>query len=416
MKSVVHLVTQAGGIGGAPRAAYRLHESMRSLGWRSTMLSLWQDVEDPDVQIVAPAPVIERSRTIEAKLARPARVGLGDAWSTGLYSVIPVDRHPAVQAADAIMMYWVGQGFLSSGHIGALMRMKKPIVWRLSDMWAFTGGCHYSHGCLGYQRQCGNCPQLRNASRLDVSRIGWWRKRIAWNRRHLTVICPSRWMANCAKDSSLLSKADVRVISTGIDTNVFRPIDRRLARAQLDLPLDRPLILFVAADGLAAKRKGGHLVPDILTHLKGLTHGREPAVLLLGAETAPDLPLEAIAMGIVQDEARMALVYAAADVFVAPYLEDNLPNTVLEAMSCGAPVVTFDIGGTADAIRPGVNGIAVPVGDSFALAKAVDRLLVADEERVSFGLRAREIACSDFNLRTQASVYDRLLQELIEQR
>ena len=213
-----------------------------------------------------------------------------------------------------------------------------------------------------------------------------------------------------------MASADVRVIATGVDTSLFRPVEHATARASLGLPADRPLILFVAADGLAAKRKGGHLVADILMRLKQLMRPNEPAVLLLGTDTAPDLPLDTFVMGRLRDEARMALIYAAANVFVAPYLEDNLPNTVLEAIACGTPVVAFDIGGTADVVRHGVNGFTVPSGDVGAMAASVARLLMNGEERYTLGQKAREIACAEFDLRRQAGAYCALLQELVNAR
>lgn len=380
------------------------------------MLSLATSVQDDDVTLAANTEIIERSRAREARLARPARVGLGDAWTTGLVSDISIERHPDVLAADVILMYWVGQGFLSSSQIGALMKSGKPLVWRLSDMWAFTGGCHYSHGCRRYVQRCGGCPQLRNPSRVDISTIGWWRKRLAWDVRRLTVLCPSNWMASCARASSLFSKADLRVIATGVDTQVFVPHDKAAARAALGLPVDQPLILFAAADGLAARRKGGHLVEDILRHLKDLAGLLSPGVALLGTDTAPELPLATYALGRIQEDSLLALAYGAADLFVAPYLEDNLPNTVIEAMACGLPVVAFDIGGVGDAVRTGANGITVPVGDVAAMGSAIFSLLQDKDVLQTYADESRRLACQRFDLSTQTQRYGELLKELVDQR
>ena len=181
-----------------------------------------------------------------------------------------VERHKRIRQADAVTLYWICDGMLGIKTIGKLLRLKKPLIWRLSDMWPFTGGCHYSTTCDRYEINCGKCPQLGSTMEYDLSRWVFNRKKNWWKVQDLSsliVVCPSKWIAQCAKKSLLFRDIRIKVIPTGVDTNIFKPVDKSLARKMLNLPQDKSLILFGADKVFKTIRKGGHLLSDTLAEL-----------------------------------------------------------------------------------------------------------------------------------------------------
>ncbi len=413
---LVHLSAVAGNVGGAARASYRLHAALRATGIESTMLTLISSTDDPDVHLASGGAARRRVRAVlgtkaESLLRKCANPRPGTVWTTGLIGSQTLTSHPEVVRADALMLYWLGAGFASSVEIGNILRLGKPVVWRLSDMWAFTGGCHYSSGCQGYRNRCGNCPQLGSSRGTDLSRLAWWVKRLAWRSQNLTIVCPSTWMAERVRSSSLLRSNPVRVIHTGVDVSVYRPTDRMQARQLLGLPRNARIVL-AGADGLrASPRKGLPYLVEALERCR-------PAVpdvhlVLFGTSSAPKSGIATTALGNIRDERLLALVYGAADVFAYSGLEDNLPNTVLEAMACGLPVVAFDIGGVRDAIRHGDTGLLCIHGDVGTFSSLLGEVLLDEQERRVMGSNARETVLDKFDLHKQAGCYAALLRDLV---
>ena len=275
----------------------------------------------------------------------------------------------------------------------------------------FTGGCHYAHGCEGYVSACGACPQLGSSSRNDLSGQIWQRKRESFEKlepEQLCIVAPSRWLATRAAHSALLGRFPVTHISNGVDTQLFTPQDRQSARQALNIPQDAQVVLFVA-QSLHKRHKGFNLLAEALYGLcdvPGLllvTVGRgEPVV----ADHVAHLHLDRL-----NDDALLARVYSAADVFAIPSLQDNLPNTVLEAMSCGVPVVGFDVGGIPELVRPGVTGLLAPAGDADALGNAIGQLLHDSAQRAVMGLNCRRIAAEEYALEVQARRYGALYRK-----
>jgi glycosyltransferase involved in cell wall biosynthesis len=371
--------------------------------------------EDPYVRVVGRATVGEQIRRkigqkFEGLIGRYVQPVAGNFWSSGLIGPLRVDKHPDIASADAIVLYWVGSGFLSTARIGQLLSLGKPVVWRLSDMWPFTGGCHYSSGCERYREHCGRCPQLQSSHGLDLSWLIWQRKRASWRTDALTVVCPSTWMAKCVRQSSLLGGVDVRVIHTGVDVSTYRPFDRRMARNLLGLPPEGHIVL-AGADDLPLH--GGRKGTDFLWDAINAVRVRIPNVHLALFGTARQHEnIPCTSLGVIRDERLLALAYAAADVFVSTSLEDNLPNTILEALACGLPVVAFGIEGVLDAIRHERTGLLSPPGDAEALASQISRCLVDEQARLSMGLAARDDAVARFTAHRQATEFAALLDEL----
>ena len=264
--------------------------------------------------------------------------------------------------SDVIHMHWVS-GIFDLDHTEVLA--DKPVVWTLADMNAFTGGCHYSEGCEGYKTDCKKCPLLEPGS--DLAHTAWQKKRAAYAKiKNLQIICPSKWLADCAKASSLFGNRPVHVIPNAFPVDRFTPTNKLVARQKLGLPMDKKLVAF-GADSLNNRRKGGDVLAASIRHLrdKGMTENVEG--LFFGAASL-DLGIKGHNMGHVSDEQKLSLIYAAADVFAFPSREDNAPLTVAESLLSGTPVVAFPVGNVPEMIRHKVTGYIAKYEDAKEFA------------------------------------------------
>lgn len=232
--------------GGAARAAYRLHQGLLAAQVDSQML-VQNKLSDCNT-VLAPKSKIQRGiAAIKPALDQlPLNLYRHRDRTINIYSSQWLPNNIVAQIEqinpDVINLHWVNGGFVP---IEALSKLKQPLVWTLHDMWAFTGGCHYSDTCDRYIHSCGACPQLGSDRDWDLSRWNWRRKAKAWHNLNLTVITPSKWLASCAKSSSLLGNFPVQVVANGIDPQVYQPHDPLFARKVFNLPIDKKLFSLV---------------------------------------------------------------------------------------------------------------------------------------------------------------------------
>ena len=292
---------------------------------------------------------------------------------------------PEFQEADVIHLHWINQGMLSLKGIRKILTSGKPVVWTMHDIWPATAVCHYSRGCEQYLSQCDQCPLLPGDS---LARQVWRRKVQMLNGQRLIYVCCSEWLAGEAKKSALLKDQRIVSIPNAIDTRLYRPQDKKQARQTLDLPTDRRIILFVS-QRVTDPRKGISYFVDAVSRLvqQHPEMKDNTGVAILGGhaeEVASQLALPSYPLGYVSDPSRIVNVYNAADVFVLPSLEDNLPNTIMEAMACGVPCVGFHVGGIPEMITHQVNGYVAKERDAADLAQGIRYVLAeADYETLS---------------------------------
>ncbi len=411
---VLHLSTNDI-FGGAARAAFRLHHGLLESGVDSRMFV--QTKYSGDSSVIGSTTQTGR---LTAKLkylvdSMPAIISRCSRGVTFSPAVFPdrVTKYAATIAPDIIHLHWIAGGFM---RIETLSQLSRPIVWTLHDMWPFTGGCHYSGECSRYTGSCGCCPELRSTIENDLSRRIWQRKAKAWRGAPITVIAPSSWMGGCAAASSLFSETDIKIIPNGIDTTLFQPSDRSIARKTLGLPLDRRLILFGAMSPTGDPRKGfQHLLPAI-KDLANNGWGERAELLMYGeisSEKIPDFGMKVRSMGQVSDDTLVCL-NIAADVMVAPSIQDNLPNTVMESMSCGTPVVAFKIGGMPDMIDHGESGWLACPFDHKDLAQGIVHVIDNVSRREEMGRHAREKIVREYTDNIVARRHIDLYEELME--
>ena len=306
--------------------------------------------------------------------------------------------------ADIINLHWVNGEMMSIADIGQL---PQPVVWTLHDMWAFCGAEHYTNDIRwreGYWRH--NRPSYEGG--FDLNRWTWHRKRKHW-RKPFQIVTPSQWLADCVSKSALMGDWPVTVIPYPIDTDIWQPVDKGLARQLLGLPQDVPLLLFGASGGTSDPRKGFDLLTAALDHLRGEIDGLELAVFGQGEPKQPmNLGFPVHYMGRPQDPLSLRVLYSAADAMVIPSRQDNLPNTGLEAHACGTPVIAFKVGGLPDIVDHFKTGyLATP------LARGVQWVLGDGNLRKALSRSAFERALKLWSPQVISNLYYRLYETLL---
>jgi glycosyltransferase involved in cell wall biosynthesis len=286
-----------------------------------------------------------------------------------------LSQHPLVRAADVLHLHWINFGYLSIHSLEKLLRLGKPVVWTLHDEWAFTGGCHYAGTCRGFEGTCGNCPFLKRPHPSDLSHRVWTRKQTAFAGAPLHVTTCSRWLAGEARRSSLFREVPVGVIPNPIDTNLFKPVPKTEACQRLGVDHEKTYLLF-AAMNVSDPRKGFRYVRESLERLKaGSFSAEKPLELLVfgKAEAADfaDLPYPVRLLGTLRTPEELRAAYAAASAFLIPSLEDNLPNTLMEALACGTPGVGFRTGGIPELIEHERTGYVAERASAEDLARGI---------------------------------------------
>ena len=284
-------------------------------------------------------------------------------------------QHPLVQGADLLHLHWVNQGLLSLRGIAQLGMLGKPMVWTLHDTWAFTGGCHIFTDCDRFRQSCGQCPYLKKPGTQDLSYRILEAKRRLFPKNIQFVTC-SEWLRDVALSSSLLRDAQVVAIPNPIDTDVFKPAstsERAAFRAEKGISPSAKILLFVAMK-VSESYKGFRFLPEALQILKARLPEESFEIVVLGKSdpsALSALPYPVHALGLVHGAENLARIYGAADVFITPSLADNLPNTVMESLSCGTPVVGFRTGGIPEMVGHQQEGYIAAQGDAHDLAEGV---------------------------------------------
>lgn len=396
--------------GGAAVASLRIHRALRShaagLGVDSHLRVRYGLGGDPSIEVGPPQGANALWLRLQPRLTAMACRGFvrsypithSIAWpSTGL------GRELNRNGSDLIHLHWLGDQMISIEEIGCL---KQPLVWTLHDQWAFCGAEHYTcppqpgESASNDERFANGYSQTSRPSHEsgpDLNRRTWLRKRRSWLKR-FPIVCPSIWLAECARRSSLMRDWPITVIPYPIDLNTWAPCDQIQARQLLGLPCDRPLVLFGADSGTSDTRKGSDLLLAALQILHNEVCGTrlQDLELMVFGQTRPvRSPVTGFPIrycGCLHDDLSLRLLYAAADVFVIPSRQDNLPNTGLEAHACGTPVVAFATGGLVDIVDHHVTGALADPFDPLSLAKEIHWVLDDQQRRRQLAVAARQRA------------------------
>lgn len=392
--------------GGAAQAALRLHEGLLRKNISSSFLCLHR--KPSNTKEVYQHPSILPSSFFKRQLRKfgyfRTQAEINQLLLNGKtreYEIFTFPRtdyyiasHPLVKEADIINLHWVAN-FLDWPSF--FSNIDKPIVWTLHDMNPFQGGFHYHEDVIRNDAEFGDLEK----------RLWVIKKKSLEGIQNLTVVTPTRWLMEESSKSEILGRFPHNHIPNGLDTEVFKPFSKELARDVFGLPKDKNILLFVS-DNTTNRRKGIDLLQDAL---KQAGNNNLLAVAIGSKPASPQKKDPIYYLGRIDDERLMALAYAASDAFVIPSREDNLPNVMLEALACGRPVIGFPIGGVKEVVRHGFNGLLAKDVSSEALKEVLAAFF---DGKYTFDLEAiREDAVRQFELSQQAGKYIELYQQIL---
>lgn len=399
--------------GGAGIAAYRLHKALLEAGEDSTMMVAQRRTDDPTV-----LPISQREQRLfywrtqfEHLFKMTQRAANREERSLALLGSNWV-RKINESDADVVSLHSVNRGMLSIKNIA---QIRKPVVWTLHDMWAFCGAEHYADDGpdarwrTGYTRR----NRIDGDTGLDLDRHAWNRKHRYW-KRPVQLVTPSRWLANCVQGSRLMQGWPVEVIPNPLDLTVFSPLDKSMARKQLNLPLDAPVLLFGSLGRDPSRRKGFDL---LIQSLRIFSERRTDIHLAVFGqpkpEQSPDFPFPVHWLGRIDDQSKLATLYSAADVMIVPSRMDNAPQTATEAVACGCPVVGFRVGGLAEIVEHGRTGFLAENLDPHDLADGILEVLKFEVDRNELGSSATANAGSRWAAQNCSQRYADRFQALL---
>jgi glycosyltransferase involved in cell wall biosynthesis len=417
---VVHLNTYDGN-GGAGRACIRLNRALLSQGIESKIIVHYKFGKNPEIG--------EFSTNLFQKAYTAATIILERIWAKRYLKKLKtpfsftwfgrsVIKNRYVIEADVIHLHWVNHGFLNPKHIAEIAKLNKPVVWTFHDSNAFTGGCHVRYTCDHFKGECGNCPLLKNADNNDASHKIWLEKRDAYDGLDFNIIAPSLWMQRSIGESSLMKDRAVSQIPNTLETDVFKPTNKPLAKEKLGLPTDKLIFLSGFMPSRKDMHKGTGYLLESLELLKNRLGDKADQIELVvfgnkNMEDVPEFPFKTSFLGTINDDERLALCYSAADAFLIPSLEDNLPNTVMESLACGTPVVAFITGGIPDMVQHETNGYLAEYRSSESFTNGME-WVINHRDREKLQKNARQTVMDKFSeeviAKRHLEVYKNLLR------
>lgn len=412
-------VNTSDGSGGAARAAVRIMRGVQKNGVESQMFVMYKGTGSNDVipltHFVPKNYFYQICDWIAKKVKNkwqhykwsPYKRTKQNAYMSDLRST---RLHGALQKLDydIVHLHWINQRFIG---IDDLVKIHKPIVWTLHDSWPFTAICHVPYECKKYESHCGTCPMLGPNQERDLAYEVFEKKLAAYKDLDLHIVTPSRWLGECAKKSALLRRFPVHVIPNCVDTEQYKPIDKQEARKALGLDPIKKYLLFGAMQATTDKNKGFKLLLDALKNISVANI----ELIVYGTNEKLDkyaIPLLYRSIGYVHNDAFLALLYNAADVTIVPSLSENLSNTIMESLSCGTPVVAFNIGGNGDMIDHKCNGYLAKEKDCEDLAKGIEWCLAHNTDG-ALSKNARNKVMQNYTINFVSEQYKKLYESLV---
>lgn len=411
--------------GGATLALLRLHQALRHHQIDSKLLVTSKCSDDNSIQEIQKDYSLDPFKKLQLEIIQDIYRDQNRSDHTNTHFSLSLDginlsQHPLINEADIIHLHWINS-FQTPALLKSLLLLEKPFVWTLHDFGPFTGGCHFPAGCIKFQDSCSNCSQLKSDPFKVTAAMLQDKK--SWTLHNLNLVAPSKWMATQAQESSLFRDNPIHTIANGIDTQSFHPMSKQEARSLLGLPKEGIYILCGSDQG-DEKRKGFELLYRVLYECFKKPHFASSNIKILWvgekffAGFKSDLPT--IFLGQLDMEKQMAAAYSAADLFILPSYEDNLPNMLLEALSCGTPVIAFAVGGIPEILTDGLHGRLISPFDENEMINAIDSLLSDTNKLQNMGAACRLLIEDNFSSELLVSkhleLYTRILSNYNKQK
>jgi glycosyltransferase involved in cell wall biosynthesis len=373
MIKVVHFQVREESAG---RAALRLHNAFLSVGIHSTVVSLNSSIND-DSKIKQAGKWSKFIALADHKLR--SYLNRNNIKKFGLFSYpvlgSDVSKMEEVRNADFIYIHWALGGFLNLRSFEKLIQLGKPVIFFMHDMWNITGGCHHSFDCRKYEIHCYDCQIFPGHKKKDLSYKGFEKKKKLYTKySNIYFVSPSKWLYNCAKKSALTKNKAIFHIPNFLDTTFFKPIDKSTAKKILNIETTDIVLSFGAME-IDSPYKGWKYLKQALEILKLFLDTDKITILIFGKGN-PDqykdlVPYKIKFIGFLRDQYSSVLTYNATDVFIAPSLAEAFGYVIFESLSCGTPVVSFNVGGIPDQISHKKNGYLAKAEDPADLADGI---------------------------------------------
>lgn len=391
--------------GGAAIAAWRLHEALQKS--YKTENAFLVGIKRSGYDFVYET----RKKGLENTLEKGMnflfnKFGLQYVWfpfSTKRILKFTKSFHP-----DIIALQNIHGGYFDTTLIKKLSGMA-PIVWTLHDMWAFTGNAAYTFGDESWKQMQGGAKEHKHFPQTGFNNGKWLlqRKKDIYTKSRLTIVSPSEWLQKLALQSPVLKGKKILHIPNGIDTSLFCPAENKVQiKQEFGISPEQKVLLFTAEKLMQSEQKGGAALLEILKKLD--QEMAMPVTLLtLGQGNLP-LTFEQLKvkpLGYVSDQKQIIKALQASDLFLFPTKADNLPNTLIEAIACGLPCITYDVGGCGEIIKNGENGFLVPPFEVNPFVEAIKGLLEDQNKFVTFSDVARKYAVENFEVSEMARRY-----------
>lgn len=283
------------------------------------------------------------------------------------------------------------------------MSLAKPLVWTLHDEWPITPHCAFTFESKENVDNFWQCPNKNTPQRIlwsNEKRL-MEQKREIYRQAKINIVTPCHWLADRVKKSAL-GHQPLKIIYNGIDTEKFKPYKKEKSRLELNLPLGKKLIFFLADAGKNNPWKGWEYTKKIIEHFKN----NQDILFVCAGNDSPGKPnRQIIYLPLIKDKTLLAKYYSACDILLYSSIADNFPLVILEAMACGLPIVSFNVGGIKEALIHKKNGYVAEYKNITDLIEGFKYLLNLPENQ------EKEMVLNSINRINQEFSLDKMLKE-----
>ncbi|HEY9751626.1 MAG TPA: glycosyltransferase [Coleofasciculaceae cyanobacterium] len=385
--------------GGTAVATLRLHQALQKVGITSNILCGYLDEKYEKIERLPRPNWVKLFEVLAKPLFK--ELGLNDLHN---FSSFLLRHSPALTKTDLLHLHCIHHGYFNYLALPYLTA-EKPAVYTIHDTWAFTGHCSVNYQCDRWKLGCGQCPDLTilPAVKRDNTHLVWQLKQWVYQHSNLSIVSPSNWVTQQLQES-ILKNFPIYQIPHGIDTDIFRPLDKNYCRSVLDIPPDKKVIMAIGSDSFL---KGSDLLQRAILSLPASLQ-KDIVLLVMGKEVSfltQNIDCQIRYVGAVEIDSFKAILYSAADLFLFPTRGETFGLVALESLACRTPVVSFQVGGVPDIVRHGQTGYLAAPETSEELAQGIMQLLDDPDMRQKMGQQGRQMALKEFSIELEAQRY-----------